>query len=288
MYQGFEDHATKRSRPSPLSSRLSASAHSQPRLSASALGSQLSTLSALGSTKMGTIRGRSVLDFLRHRVGFAIRNDYPTRVEFWERAYQGSVGAVEWAQTGYHDLKEYDYDDATPKKPTTRRRSTWVDDVGRGKVLLVGSGTSPLGLDMWNAGWQDITSLDFSKAVIENREGADGFQWILGDARDLGKTFDHELFDAVIDKGTIDSIYLSGSKNHASDIERIVDGAAKVAKQGGTFITFSLTHPSYMLPILHTMNTSPNWDWPNSQVRRLPFVYMYLLPRRHASYRYPR
>ena len=229
--------------------------------------------------------GRSVLDFLRHNVGFAMRHDYPTTLKFWQKAYVGSQARVirEWGRTGFANLRDYEFKGAQGKG-----RSTWAEDVPpTGRSLIVGSGTSRLGLDMFEAGWQSVTHMDFAPAVIEDREEQPGLEWVLGDARDLGAVFDNktELFDSLIDKGTVDSIYLSGSQKHLEDIENIVDGAARIAKRGGRFFIFSLTQPIYLRRILHTVKTSHYWEWDKLQVRQLEFVYMYILTRRHNLYK---
>lgn len=46
---------------------------------------------------MGSVRGRAVLDFLRHRVGWSATGAFDTK-DFWDASYaKRGMGAHEWA-----------------------------------------------------------------------------------------------------------------------------------------------------------------------------------------------
>eukprot|EP00632_Arachnochrysis_sp_CCMP2950_P004864 CAMPEP_0185713608 /NCGR_PEP_ID=MMETSP1164-20130828/37156_1 /TAXON_ID=1104430 /ORGANISM="Chrysoreinhardia sp, Strain CCMP2950" /LENGTH=87 /DNA_ID=CAMNT_0028381179 /DNA_START=165 /DNA_END=424 /DNA_ORIENTATION=+ len=71
-------------------------------------------LQSRGHRAMGTIPGRAWLDFLRHRVGFAMSGRYQTTPKFWNNAYEreGGLRPLEWAGVGFRDLETYAYRDA--------------------------------------------------------------------------------------------------------------------------------------------------------------------------------
>ena len=59
-------------------------------------------------------------------------------------------------------------------------------------------------------GWSDVTALDFSEvAVKRGLEMEPSVNWMVGDARRLDEIFDEAAFGSIVDKGTVDAIYLS-------------------------------------------------------------------------------
>jgi len=60
-----------------------------------------------------------------------------------------------------------------------------------------------------------------------------------------------------------------------------------VLKRGtGALVSFSLTHPKHLLPLLLPMSTprQHGWDVPRSEVRQLDNIYLYVLRRAEALY----
>lgn len=226
------------------------------------------------------------MDWLRHQVGFKPRAVYHLP-EFWDAAYmRGQREPFEWAGVSLEDLYDYTFVDASLHRPDstsscdssgrTIRRQLAADIPFHSRVLIIGSGTSLLGHKMVRAGWRGgITQLDFSGVVIF--EAQEGLEWVLGDAREM--QYD-KCYDAVIDKGTIDALYLSAFEDHATDIGKIVRGvAAALLPQTGVFIAFSLSHPRYIWHLLADPTTATLWDARTSQVRKLDSIYMYVLRR---------
>ncbi|KAG9459913.1 hypothetical protein H6P81_004421 [Aristolochia fimbriata] len=94
------------------------------------------------------------------------------------------------------------------------------------RILLVGCGNSTLGDDMVKDGYQDVVNIDISSVVIEamRKKYKDCPQLIFTrmDVRDMN-AFDSGSFDAVIDKGTLDSLMCgsNASQNANKMLEEI-------------------------------------------------------------------
>ena len=230
---------------------------------------------------MGSVRGRAVLDFLRHRFDLKVAAQYDTKA-FWEMSYAAAVRPHEWGCDS-SALQRYGFRDASPHRGAVseaRGESTLERDCAKGaRVLLLGAGTSKLGGDLRRAGWSDVTAVDFSEvAVIKGRAREPEVDWRLADCRALRPTFDAGAFDVVLDKGTVDAIYLSAGPDHAADVGRVASSALDVlAPAGGTLAVLSLTQPAYLWPLLVG---DARWDLAASEVRDLGFIFLYLLRRR--------
>lgn len=233
---------------------------------------------------MGTTRGRAVMDWLRHSMGIKSYGVYHLP-DFWNQRYAQESHRMkepfEWCGLSLEHLFEYSYSDVSPHREIVDDKAVfrrfWSDDIPfHSRVLMMGSGTSLLGHKMKAAGWNaGITHLDFSEHAIYDKE--EGLDWVLGDARHM--TFE-SCFDAVIDKGTVDANYLSSVPQHERDLENIsLSAAAALVPKTGKFISFSLSQPKYIWPLLVGPSTADFWDPEPSQVRKIRDVYMYVLHR---------
>ncbi|EQC30360.1 hypothetical protein SDRG_11937 [Saprolegnia diclina VS20] len=114
------------------------------------------------------------------------------------------------------------------------------------RILIVGCGTSSMGHDMLAAGFRDITCMDFSPAairIVTQRQappidGQPALKYVLMDVRDMA-AFPSESFDAVIDKGVLDSVVCgvansAGASQMMNEIHRVLtaDGACFVFSNG--------------------------------------------------------
>ncbi|CAG8796433.1 14507_t:CDS:2, partial [Racocetra persica] len=120
-------------------------------------------------------------------------SSYGTR-EYWNQRYSKEPSDVsfDWFKT-YKDLKPL-FDEHLQNKGVS--------------ILMLGCGNSTLSEDMYDAGYHNITNVDFSEIVIENMRNRCidkvGMSWLVMDIRDL--TFPEETFDVIIDKGTMDAL----------------------------------------------------------------------------------
>ena len=119
-------------------------------------------------------------------------------------------------------------------------------------VLIPGMGNDEAIVDMYNAGYRNITAFDYAEAGVERarkllgtktlRENVQtpGVTILVADARDL--PFEDGFFNAILDKGTLDAIYLSGGRDKelaAKHLEMAVSEMARVIKEGGVIASLS-------------------------------------------------
>jgi len=102
-------------------------------------------------------------------------------------------------------------------------------------VLVVGCGTSCLSEELQGRGY-DVSSVDISEVAIEQMRRKRGdMDWQVADVSEL--PFNDDSFDAVIDKGTGDSLFFG---SHASQRQSMCTTmwkeAVRVLNRQGTFI----------------------------------------------------
>lgn len=77
------------------------------------------------------------------------------------------------------------------------------------KILVVGCGNSEFSADLYDAGWTDVTSIDFSDVVIQNMQernaASTGMKWRVMDMLTL-EGFEDSSFDVVLDKAAMDAL----------------------------------------------------------------------------------
>jgi len=119
--------------------------------------------------------------------------------------------------------------------------------------LVIGCGNSTLSEQMYQDGYLNITSIDFSGTVIETMRkraaelGLDGLVYLDMDARSM--TFLDDTFDCVIDKGTIDAMMCG--KDNVFNVERTCLDVSRVLKPGGVFIVISYGQPESRMELFN-------------------------------------
>jgi len=114
-------------------------------------------------------------------------------------------------------------------------------------VLVPGIGNDACIRDMFDSGYQRLSAFDYAPEGVECAKRMFGPERLklmddlrVADARSL--PYDDACFDAVLDKGTLDSIFLSGGKDKVLSRKHLtmaVSELARVVKVGGT--VFSVT-----------------------------------------------
>ena len=160
---------------------------------------------------------------------------------------------------------------------TARATATLDQDCPKvAKTLVLGGGTSTLGQSLVDNGWSDVTALDFSEvAVKRGLEMEPAVKWVVGDARRLDEAFDDSTFGSIVDKGTIDAIYLSAGDSCTEDVGAVAAGASRILEPRGTFLCVSLSAPRYIWPLLQC----DAWDIQQCEVRRLDGAFLYVMRR---------
>lgn len=115
---------------------------------------------------------------------------------------------------------------------------------------MLGCGTSRLSEELYDSGFSSITNIDYSPSAIElmsaKHRGKEGMSWQVVDATAL--SFPDGYFDAVLDKGTLDSV-LCG-ENSTSNATKMLAETSRVLKAGGNYMVISYGQPESRLTYL--------------------------------------
>mmetsp|Transcript_13474 Transcript_13474/g.23844 ORF Transcript_13474/g.23844 Transcript_13474/m.23844 type:complete len:236 (-) Transcript_13474:513-1220(-) len=157
-----------------------------------------------------------------------------SEVAYWDQRYAREPVPFDWYQ-GYHGLqiiinyylkKNY-------------------------KLLQVGVGTSRLQEEMVEAGFQDITNIDYSKVVIEQmkkqHESIPQLSYLVSDVRNMPE-IKTKSFDGVIDKGTLDAIVCG--PNAFDNGKKALGEIYRVLRPGGVFLLITYGDPHSRLESL--------------------------------------
>lgn len=144
-------------------------------------------------------------------------------------------------------------------------------------TLIVGCGNSELSYHMYQAGFTNIRSTDYSEVVIKQMKKiysaipsfAESFE--LQDARKM--SFPSDYFELIIDKGTLDAILcgMDSSKNALLTL----DECHRVLKPGGLFFLITYGQPSARLPFLE----KPRFKWTVKQRALDKSKWMYIMTK---------
>lgn len=109
------------------------------------------------------------------------------------------------------------------------------------RILVPGVGNDSLLVDLVQAGYRNLVGQDYSEHAVERQEdllwqvdGAAEVSMLQGDVTNLPVEWT-ATFDAVIEKGLLDAVYLSGDGN----VERATSELLRVLKPGGVMVSVS-------------------------------------------------
>ncbi|KAL8256290.1 hypothetical protein R6Q59_031357 [Mikania micrantha] len=126
------------------------------------------------------------------------------------------------------------------------------------RILVVGCGNSAFSEGMSKNGYTDIVNIDISSVVIGDMQtkysDSPRLKYIEMDVRDM-KAFEAGSFDAVIDKGTLDSL-LCGH-NSKPNAAKMLEEVERVLKKEGVYILITYGVPAYRV---HLLRESHSWD----------------------------
>ncbi|GLT91455.1 hypothetical protein SLE2022_093410 [Rubroshorea leprosula] len=119
------------------------------------------------------------------------------------------------------------------------------------RILVVGCGNSAFSEDMVDDGYEDVVNVDISSVVIkamQNKyQNRSQLKYIEMDVKDMS-AFEAGSFDAVIDKGTLDSILCGSNGRHNST--QMLEEIGRVLKDEGVYIVITYGAPQYRLSLL--------------------------------------
>eukprot|EP00928_Gymnodinium_smaydae_P014623 TRINITY_DN15385_c0_g2_i1.p1 TRINITY_DN15385_c0_g2~~TRINITY_DN15385_c0_g2_i1.p1 ORF type:complete len:279 (+),score=71.77 TRINITY_DN15385_c0_g2_i1:71-907(+) len=110
---------------------------------------------------------------------------------------------------------------------------------GMPHVLVVGCGNSSLSGSMYKAGYQRITNIDISEAVVRKMEqecSRPGMEWRAMDATAM--EFEDARFDLAVEKGTVDALMSDGGVS-ADKATKLVAEVWRTLKPGGLLMLVS-------------------------------------------------
>ncbi|KAJ3675662.1 hypothetical protein LUZ60_004704 [Juncus effusus] len=134
-------------------------------------------------------------------------------------------------------------------------------------VLELGCGNSRLSEELRQEGVHDITCIDLSSSAVErmkNRlsdKGISGIKVLVADMLDL--PFEHETFDLVIEKGTMDVLFVDSGDPWNPNIENVnkvmkmLEEIHKVLKPDGIYISIAFGQPHFRRKFFE----APNFTW---------------------------
>ncbi|KAA6404019.1 MAG: putative kinase domain protein [Streblomastix strix] len=163
------------------------------------------------------------------------------KADYWNERYTRDQQSFEWFQR-YSALKK-------PIIQNIKKSSN---------ILQVGVGTSRLQEDMYDDGYRNITSIDISPVAIDlvkkRAEDKQELKFEVGDVLELSR-YGEGIYDAVIDKGTMDSI-LCGEDAYPN-IMKMLAGISKVLKANGVFFEVSYGIQENRMAYLQ----QPEYNW---------------------------
>jgi SAM-dependent methyltransferase len=151
---------------------------------------------------------------------------------------------------------------------------------GRGCALDLGCGNSPMTAELLNDGFTEVVGFDISPVVIRQNEerfrSEPRLRWICGDCISMDE-LETGSFDAVFDKGTLDSLMCAGPS--AKTVAQMMAEISRVLKPGGLFVEISYGTPNTRAPFLK----GPQYGWTvleNKEIEKMTekgtFHYIYL------------
>ncbi|EOA31339.1 hypothetical protein CARUB_v10014513mg [Capsella rubella] len=118
------------------------------------------------------------------------------------------------------------------------------------RVLVVGCGNSAFSEGMVDDGYEDVVSIDISSVVIDSmikkHSNRPQLKYLKMDVRDM-KAFEDASFDAVIDKGTLDSILCGSNSRQYS--RQMLEEVWRVLRDKGVYILITYGAPNYRLQL---------------------------------------
>jgi len=124
--------------------------------------------------------------------------------------------------------------------------------------LIPGIGNDPILLDLLQNGYKELTATDYSEHAIERQLDLISYQYsedavelLPMDARQMNEGWTAS-FDAIMEKGALDAIYLSGDGN----LEMTVQEFERILKPGGTLLSVSGVVPEDL-----RREVFSSWKW---------------------------
>lgn len=177
--------------------------------------------------------------------GDSARSYFGTK-EYWDDLYQGRGDFPAEEYSWYFGWEAY---------------SKFVREYVSSKdsqILIPGIGNDPILLDLLQNGYNQLTATDYSEHAIERQIDLVSYQYsddaatmLPMDARQMDEAWT-DRYDAILEKGALDAIYLSGDGN----LELTVKEFERVLKPGGILLSVSGVVPEEL-----RREVFQDWSW---------------------------
>ncbi|CAJ1930919.1 unnamed protein product [Cylindrotheca closterium] len=127
------------------------------------------------------------------------------------------------------------------------------------RILIPGVGNDAALVGMYDAGYHHLTAMDYAPEGIERcrdmlgsqrilqsseeeKDDDDGVKLLVADARDLKGVLQDDSFDGILEKGTLDAIFLSGGKDKEEankNMELAIEELTRCLRPGGIFMSIT-------------------------------------------------
>lgn len=183
-------------------------------------------------------------------------------MKYWDDGYKTGEAPAEWF-IPYKKFSKFVHKHCPVENPT----------------LVIGCGTSSLTYEMYEEGYKDIRSMDYSpEAIEEMKVKYPNLDWEVMDVRNM--TYTDGQFDSVVDKGTLDCLFFLDETNE--QITKMLKEVSRVIRPGGHYVVVTCGHPMQRMELF--MNPAFNWevrDWkeylPPDDSFTHPSAYVYCM-----------
>ncbi|KAK3697176.1 hypothetical protein QZH41_013556 [Actinostola sp. cb2023] len=146
--------------------------------------------------------------------------------EYWDNFFRKRREAFEW------------YGDYFELSSVLHKYSKVKDD-----ILVLGCGNSRLSEDLYDLGYHGLVNIDISDVVISqmkdrNKEKRANMEFIKMDM--LKMSFKENQFNVILDKGTLDAIFVSEDAEVVSDVNQMFSEIQRVLQTNGRYICITL------------------------------------------------
>ncbi|XP_031574018.1 eEF1A lysine and N-terminal methyltransferase-like [Actinia tenebrosa] len=161
--------------------------------------------------------------------------------EYWDQFFRNRKESFEW-YGNYGELS------------TILHKYCKVKDA----TLVLGCGNSQLSEDLYDLGYRGLVNIDISDVVIRqmkerNKERRAEMEFIKMDMLDMD--FNAETFNVILDKGTLDAIFVNTLSEVISDVNKMFEEIQRVLKTNGRYICITLVQEHILDKLLsHFIN----------------------------------
>lgn len=159
--------------------------------------------------------------------------------EYWENRYDWYEQEMDWYQ-GFDKLNtDFNIETILKAKYPNKKKC---------KILELGCGNSSLAYDLYQTGYTNISSIDFSNIIIQRmkKKYADtSIRFMAVDFTKMNEVFSKEEFDVIIEKAGLDSIATKETPDVPFLLQSVYDKMYYVLKPNGLVLSISIKNNAF-------------------------------------------